>query len=260
MFLTGTAAIVLAAVAAVAALTGAGMSFGQAAKQRKAAQRAADKSAAMMREAEKKLKMNMYEGLNVPLDAYEKQREMSVLGSQTAMQALQEGDPRNLAAGVGAVGQVASLADEKMRIGLAEDLYKNREMKADKRAAIQEQLVNMHLGQAKQFKQEEQDATEAANAAVIAGVQGIGEAASIGASATPLFGKGKTSKQVADISTSLKTQDRFKDYDESQIRSIISKGASPNQIAAYTKDPSTIPDWMKGLFPDIEWGVEVTDN
>ena len=258
--MAGAAAIILAAVAAVGALTSAGMSFSQAAKQRKAAQRAKEKSAAMMREAEKRLKMNFHQGLNVPLDAYEKQREMSVLGSQTAMQALQEGDPRNLAAGVGAVGQVASLADEKMRIGLAEDLYKNREMKADKQAAINDQLINMHLGQAKQSKQEEQDATEAANAAVIAGIQGIGEAASIGASATPLFGKGKTNKQIAEISTSLKTQKRFANMDESQIRAALKKGATVDQITAYTDDPSSVPDWMKELFPDILWDADPNDD
>ena len=204
--------------------------------------------------------MNMYEGLNVPLDAYEKQREMSVLGSQTAMQALQEGDPRNLAAGVGAVGQVASAADEKMRIGLAADLYENREMKADKRADINEQLVNMNLGQAKQFKQEAQDATESANAAVIAGVQGIGEAAAVGAQATPLFGKGKDAKQIKDIAASLKTQDRFKNMDESQIQSIIRGGASRDQIRGYTEDPSSIPDWMRELFPGIEWGSTAPDD
>lgn len=251
--MSATAAIVLAAVAAVGALTGAGMSFGQASKQRKAAQRAKDKSAAMMREAEKRLQMNMYEGLNVPLDAYERQREMSVLGSQTAMQALQEGDPRNLAAGVGAVGQVASQADEKMRIGLAADLYKNREMKADKRADIQEQLVNMHLGQAKQFKQEEQTSTEAANAAVIAGVQGIGEAAAVGAQAVPLFGKGKTNKQIGDIATNLKTQDKFKDYDVSQITSLLKNKATQEQIQLYTDDPVANSDFLESIFEDVDW-------
>jgi hypothetical protein len=258
--MAGAAAIILASVAAVGALTGAGMSFSQASKQKKAAARAKLKSDAMMRAAEKRLKANFHQGLNVPLDAYEKQREMSVLGSQTAMQALQEGDPRNLAAGVGAVGQVASMADEKMRIALAEDLYKNREMKADKEAALNDQLINMQLGQAKQAKQEEQDATESANAAVIAGVQGIGEAAAIGAEATPLFGKGKTNKQIADISTNLKTQKRFANMDESQIRTALKKGATVDQIAAYTEDPSSVPDWMKELFPDIEWAADPDDD
>ena len=106
--MAGPAAVILAGVAAVGALTSAGMSFGQAAAQRRAAKEAQDKSDAMLREAKKRLEVNFFEGLNVPLDAYEKQREMSILGTQTAIQALQEGDPRNLAAGVGRVGQVAS--------------------------------------------------------------------------------------------------------------------------------------------------------
>ena len=251
--MAGAATIILASVAAIGALTGAGMSFSQAAKQRKAAHDAKLKSDAMLKEAKRRLEINMYEGLNVPLDAYERQREMSVLGSQTAMQALQEGDPRNLAAGVGAVGQVASAADEKMRIGLADDLYKNREMKADKKADINEQMVNLHLGQAKQSKQEEQDATEAANAAVIAGVQGIGEAAAIGAQATPLFGKGKTNKQIGDIATNLKTQDKFKEYDVSQLKSLLQNKATAEQIQLYTDDPVANSAFLQQIFTDIEW-------
>jgi len=247
------AAVILAGVAAVGSLVSGGLSFAQASKQRKAANKAQQRSDAMMKEAKRRLETNFYEGLNVPLDAYAKQREMSVLGSQTSIQALQEGDPRTLAAGVGAVGQVASAADEQMRIGLAGDLYENRKMKAEKADAINQQMVNMNLGQAKQFKQEEQDAREASNAAVIAGVSSIGEAAAIASDAVPLFGKGKQNKQIADIANMLKTRTNFENYDESQIKSILKNKATREQIAAYTENPDAIPDWMKGLFTDVNW-------
>jgi len=248
--MAGPAAVILAGVAAVGALTSAGMSFGQAAAQRRAAKEAQDKSDAMLREAKKRLEVNFFEGLNVPLDAYEKQREMSILGTQTAIQALQEGDPRNLAAGVGRVGQVASAADEKMRIGLADDLYKNRTMKAESKADINDQLINLSLGQGKQQSQMAQSSKEAANAAVIAGISSIGEAAATGIDALPLFGKGKTNKQISDIAKSLKENDLYKNYSEADISSILRNKATKEQISAYSDDATKI-DFLKGLFPEI---------
>ena len=89
------AAAILAGVAAVGSLTSMGLSFAQASRQRKAAAAAQQRADAMMREAKRRLETKFFEGLNVPLAAYEKQREMSILGTQTALQALQEGDPRS---------------------------------------------------------------------------------------------------------------------------------------------------------------------
>ena len=251
--MSAVAALVLAGVSAVTSLTSAGMSFAQAGKQRKAAAAAKQKQEAMMREAKRRLETNFYEGLNVPLDAYEQQKEMSILGTQTAIQALQEGDPRALAAGVGGVGQVASLADEKMRIGLAQDLYANREMKADKAAAINEEVINMNLGQAKQFGQEAQVAKEARNEAIISGISSLGQAAATASDAAPLFGKGKTNRQIADISSNLKSRENFGDFDESQIQSILKNKATREEIASYTEDPSSDSslDFLKKLFPDL---------
>ena len=170
-----------------------------------------------------------------------------------AIQALQEGDPRALAAGVGGIGQVASLADEKMRIGLAQDLYANREMKADKAAAINEEVINMNLGQAKQFGQEAQVAKEARNEAIISGISSLGQAAATASDAAPLFGKGKTNRQIADISSNLKSRENFGDFDESQIQSILKNKATREEIASYTEDPSSDSslDFLKKLFPDL---------
>jgi hypothetical protein len=247
------AAAILAGVAAVGSLTSMGLSFAQASRQRKAAAAAQQRSDAMMREAKRRLETKFFEGLNVPLDAYEKQREMSILGTQTALQALQEGDPRSLAAGVGQIGQVASTADEKMRIGLASDLYENRKFKAEQNQKVNEAIISMNLGQAKQFKQESQDAKEAGNEAIIAGVSAFGEAAALASDATPLFGKGKQNKQIGEIASALKTRKGFENYDESQIQSILKNKASREQIAKYIEDPVANAAFLAELFPEIDF-------
>ena len=230
--MSGTAALILAGVSAVTSLTSAGMSFGSAAKQRKASASAVRKSKALMDAAKKRMEMNVYEGLNVPLDAYDKQNQMNLLGQQTSIQALQEGDPRNLAAGVGAVGQVAGLQNEKMRISLQKDLYENRKMKADKRDSINQDFVNLGLGQAKQFAQEGQDLKENANAAVIAGISSIGEAAATASNAAPLYGKGKTAKASSDLAKKLMDSPNttFEKFDEGQINAFILDNVPKNEI------------------------------
>ena len=233
--MAGVGSLILGGVSALIALKGASMSFRAAAEQRQDAAEAKRKSEQMMKEAKKRMEANFHEGLNIPLDAYSRQREMSILSSQTGIQALQEGDSRALAAGIGALGQVASSNDEKMRVALGKELYDNRVMKADAKSAMNDEYIKMGLGQSTQYNQEAQDLKEGANQAVVSGFSALGDAVGAGSDMLSLYGKGKTGRQITDLSEGLAAKNS--DYSAADIQKILNNTMSRNQIDSITNNP-----------------------
>ena len=147
--ITATAAAGTALTAAtIAAGAGAGMSFSQAAKQRKVADTAAAKSDVLMKKARDQATKDQYAALNVPLDVYDRQVEQTTQQQTDLIAGLAEGDPRNLAAGVGRVGALGVDAAESTRIAKADAIYDNETMKANSRADIDQQLIGMDVGEA----------------------------------------------------------------------------------------------------------------
>ena len=59
----------------------------------------------------------------MPTDAYEAEFEANLAADQQAVQALQEGDARSLAAGVGRIGAQQAEEAEDTRIDMGQDLY-----------------------------------------------------------------------------------------------------------------------------------------
>ena len=98
------AATAIAATGVLVSATSAGMSFSQAAKAKRQGEKAQAASKKLMKEAERKAEVEFFQKLNVPLDAYGKEYEQNLQVQQQGIQALQEGDSRNLAAGIGRVG------------------------------------------------------------------------------------------------------------------------------------------------------------
>ena len=238
--MAGAASVILAGVAAFGALTSAGMSFGAAARPRREAKTARIRAEKLQDQARKnleKLKFQ-YDGLQVPLDAYDTASEANRVTQEMSIQALQEGDPRNLAAGIGAVNQVAVAADEELRQKLSQDLYDNRKMKIEKKAEVDDELISMGLGEAKGLFQESQDLKEQANAAVISGVQSIGSAAATMSDASKTFGSGKQSKAITDISTDISSTKPFENFSKGDISSFLRKNVSRQDLFDYQEDSS----------------------
>ena len=84
----------------------------------------------------------------MPLDAFGEQYRQQ-LQSQQGIQALQEGDPRNLAAGLGGLQAATNQAQETTRIGMQVALYDNDKMKADAKEEMKQQLIDIDMAQAK---------------------------------------------------------------------------------------------------------------
>ena len=171
---------ILGTVAAATGLASFGMGLGNAAKARNAQAKAERESKLLMADAERKAEKNFYEGLNVPLDAFNAQFEQQLQQQQQGLQALQEGDARAVASGVGRVGALAGQQGEQTRIAMGEALYANNKMKADAKQNVNQQLIKMNVGQAADQNMMRRDAMRQENQGMQQAMSGLGSALSAG--------------------------------------------------------------------------------
>ena len=185
------AAVTAAVVGIGTSLVSTGMSFSNAAKQKRAAEDADKAAKKAMADAKSKASKDFYEGLNVPLDAYEAEFENNLAVAQQNTEALQEGDARALAAGVGRVGAQAGANAEQTRIAMGEQISDLQETKAQSKDAVNQQLLQMDVANAKEQQQRKNAAEQARAASIQQGIQSAGSAVNNIAAAVPLFGKNK---------------------------------------------------------------------
>jgi hypothetical protein len=127
----------------VAAAANIGMSLVEASKQKelqRSADREVEKAAA---EQERLLSQNFFEGLQVPMQAYDREFRETTAQQQQAMSALQEGDPRLLLGGVGKVQAVAADQEAKTREALGQDLFNIGKLQAYEAGQTNEQLAKV---------------------------------------------------------------------------------------------------------------------
>jgi len=120
-----------------------GMSLVEASKQKdlqRSAQRAAEQASAEQKRIQGQ---NFFEALQVPTEAYQRQFREGTAQQMQAVSALQEGDSRMLAGGIGRVQAIVGEQGAQTREALAEDLFNLGEIQAmeqgqtaDKMAAI----------------------------------------------------------------------------------------------------------------------------
>jgi hypothetical protein len=127
----------------VAAAANIGMSLVEASKQKelqRSADREVEKAAA---EQERLLSQNFFEGLQVPMQAYDREFRETTAQQQQAMSALQEGDPRLLLGGVGKVQAVAADQEAKTREALGQDLFNIGKLQAFEAGQTNDQLAKL---------------------------------------------------------------------------------------------------------------------
>jgi len=192
-------AVTTAAVIGVAASAGGAISsFSQSAKQGRMAEKAADAAAKNMAAAKKKAEKDFFAGLNVSTDAYDRAFKNNLQAQNQNIQALQEGDPRNLAAGIGLVQQQSDANTETTRLALQKDLEANAKMKADSKDAINQDLKKMDLGQAKDNELRAKEGYAAEAQQFSQGVSGVVSTMGNVAQLAPLFKKNATAQEQAD--------------------------------------------------------------
>lgn len=183
-------AAVTSAVIGVATSTAAAvMSFNDAKREKDKASEANKAAAKAMAEARSRAEIDNYEGLTIPMDAYEAAFESSLAQQQTAVEALQEGDARGLAAGVGKVGALGVQRDEATRIAMGQEISDLERTKADSKDAINQQLLEMDVSAAKEQNQRKRDAEAAYEASISQGVTATGQALTSAAPTIDLYPK-----------------------------------------------------------------------
>jgi len=184
-------------IAATAATTT--MSFSNAAKQRRAAEEADAEAKKAMKEAKAKAEVDYFASLDIPLDAYEAQFENQLAGQKQAVEALQEGDARNLAAGIGKVGAQQAELGEQTRIDMGKEISELNMMKAESKDAINQQRVEMDVAYAREQNQRKADADALRNQSIQQGVAGVGSLVGQIGDAAPLFSQDGATRRGAKL-------------------------------------------------------------
>ena len=140
-----------------------------------------------MADARKRAEVDEFATLTIPTDAYEAAFETTLAANKQQVEALQEGDTRALAAGVGRAGAQAAASAEKTRQQMGQDLFNVQKMKAQSKENIKQQLIGMDVGQAKDAKAEAAYQEQLRAQSIQQGIQGIGQVAgTVGANAALL--------------------------------------------------------------------------
>ena len=227
-----------AVTAAVIGIVGSGVSAVQsfqAASDAKEASSQADTAAAeAMADAKRRAEKDAYSGLAIPLDAYEAEFENNLQTQTQSVEALQEGDARGLAAGVGAIGAQATNAAEGTRIEMGEEISDLNMMKAESKDSINQQLIEMDVANAREQNQRRADADAFRAQSINSGINSVTSGLQSAASIVPLYkndknfqADSKTFKNAdgtpAKLMSERETKSDFKFFDEDQRRRGVGK-------------------------------------
>ena len=167
-------AVTTAAVVGIGtAVASTAKSFSEASKQKRLMEDANKEASKLMSDARKRAEKDSFEGLTVPTEAYEAAFETTLAANQQQVEALQEGDARALAAGVGRVGANTEAAAEKTRQEMGQDLFNVQKFKAQSKENIKQQLMAFDVAGSKDAKLRAAQAEEAAAKATKEGIAGI---------------------------------------------------------------------------------------
>ena len=199
-----------AVTASVIGIVGAGVSAAQsfqAASDAKEASSKADTAAAeAMADAKRRAEKDAYSGLAIPLDAYEAEFENNLQTQTQSVEALQEGDARGLAAGVGAIGAQATNAAEGTRIEMGEEISDLNMMKAESKDSINQQLIEMDVANAREQNQRRADADAFRAQSINSGINSVTSGLQSAASIVPLYGKSKSDRRGGKIAEQYASQ------------------------------------------------------
>lgn len=188
---------VLAAIGLATQVISAGASFAQANKQKKMMQEANAEAAKAMKEARKRLDVNVYDALTISDTPYERQREMFNAQTQQMMTGFQE-------LGVqGMRGATAALAQGQQMQGQIADAKTQRleqleQMQAAEEGRLQDLGMELNLQEVEGAQQAALDAQKARNAAIQQGMDSTISAVGQGAGMFELYKPDKSGNRAID--------------------------------------------------------------
>jgi len=157
----------------VLAAAGTGLSFAQAGKQNRLRKEAEDEASKALDRAKEILGTNYLEGLSLPKEAYEREREAMLSSGAQALQAAQEGETRGAAATAGRVQMAQQAGQRQIATAQADRLLELEKIGRSEEARLQQGLANVELAGVAGAQQAARDAQMAQQRAVMLGAQGL---------------------------------------------------------------------------------------
>ena len=198
-------------IGALSGLASFGMGIDSMVTARRKQAQAERQNKLLMEEAKRMSEKDFYAGVNIPLDAFNKQFEETLQQQQQSLQALQEGDARSVASGVGRVGALAGEQGENTRIALGEALYQNDKMKADSKQSINQQGIDINVGMAQDESLRARDANRQASQGMAGAQEGLASGLQGAAGMIPGYLQGRSDKLTSDIINQIGSMDVFKE-------------------------------------------------
>jgi len=193
---------VLAAIGLATTAISAGASFAQANKQKKMMQEANAEAAKAMKEARKRLDVNVYDALTISDTPYERQREMANAQTQQMMTGFQELGVQGMRGATAALAQgqqmQGQIADKK-----TQTLEGLEQMQAAEEGRLRDINVQLDLQEVEGAQLAARDAQEARNAAMKQGMDSTISAVGQGASMFELY---KQNKEINEENMTEKTK------------------------------------------------------
>tara|TARA_R100000654_G_scaffold29292_1_gene53950 strand:- start:3023 stop:3661 length:639 start_codon:yes stop_codon:yes gene_type:complete len=188
---------VLAAIGLATNVISAGASFVQANKQKKMMEEANAEAAKAMKEARKRLDVNVYDALTISDTPYERQREMANAQTQQMMTGFQELGVQGMRGATAALAQgqqmQAQIADAK-----TQRLEQLEQMQAAEEGRLRDINVQLDLQEAEGAQQAAADAQRLRNEAIEGGAKSLIGAVGTGAGMFELY-KQNPEKGLAGI-------------------------------------------------------------
>ena len=161
---------IIATVATVATTATSFAVMAEEDQKKRLAERAASE---LMEKASKKLDVNYYEQLNIEKEAYEVGRRNLLAQGVTATEALKEGDPRALAAGVGRVQLAQQAGQEKISLAQQQEQSQLDKLVAGEESRLRDLQTQLDLQGAIGAQQASADAERASQMALQQGMAGV---------------------------------------------------------------------------------------
>jgi len=182
----------------------------EARKDIRAANRSADDALAA---AKRKLSIDRFAALQVPIEAYQMAEDAQVRQQQQALTALTEAGPRALAAGIGKVDLTGLQATEERRQKMAQDMFELDKLKAAEAAKRDVALSSLDLGVVQGAQNAALAAEQQASAAFTGAAQTLAGAGMDVYKASNLYGTDFAGRQAKSaLDSGLITQDQVSDY------------------------------------------------
>lgn len=168
-------------------LIGAGMSYAQAAQQKKEMKSAEEAAAKAMADARAKLFEAPLERLQVPTEAYENAMREITAQSMQYTEAARESGARELAASVGRLGAMGLTATEQQREAMAQDIYKRDAAVAEDEARRLGLLSQLDVRESMGAQLAAAQAAEQRGAALTSATENLGSALGTAFGELPLY-------------------------------------------------------------------------